>query len=290
MMKWLAQLDELLRGDRTRADRLTEFGFPLSLRVFVPAGLALGATYGFFMGWYALGSDQAWRYWHALAVCIKLPCLFLLTLGVTFPSLYVFNALVGCRLRFGATLRLLVAAVVVNLAVGASLGPILGFFTLSTTSYPFMVLLNVLLLGIAGVIGLSFLLRTLRALAYAAAVPAGEPEADQDEADTGVDAPPTEPAWPAEAGETGRREGPRDVRPLLSTLQQRPRTGRSSGDGAAEFIFRVWVVIYAVVGMQMSWVLRPFIGAPGSELSLFRPRTGNFFDAVWRTISGLMGQ
>ena len=48
---------------------------------------------------------------------------------------------------------------VVNLAVAASLGPILAFFTLSTTSYAFMIVLNVALLGISGFIGLRFLLR-----------------------------------------------------------------------------------------------------------------------------------
>ena len=167
MLPWLRQLDELLRGDRTRTDQLSDGRFNLSLRVFVPIALAMGAIHGFFIGWYALFGSRDGRWVHALAVSIKLPALFLFTLFVTFPSLYVFNALVGCRLSFSATLRLLVAAIVVNLAVGASLGPILGFFTVSTTSYPFMVLLNVALLGIAGVIGLSFLLRTLRMLARA---------------------------------------------------------------------------------------------------------------------------
>src|ERR1041384_3079230 len=95
---------------------------------------------------------------------IKLPALYLLTLLVTLPSLYVFNALLGCRLSFGATLRLLVAAVVINLTVAASFGTILGFFTLCTRSYPFMILLNVVLLGVAGLVGLGFLLDALRRL------------------------------------------------------------------------------------------------------------------------------
>jgi len=263
MLHWLKQLDELLRGDRTRADRIASGRFSIPLRVFVPCALALGAIYGFFMGWYVLTGHQDGRYLHALSVMVKLPALFILTLGITFPSLYIFNALVGCRLNFLSTLRLLVAAIVVNLAVGASLGPILGFFTVSTTSYPFMVLLNVALLGIAGIIGLAFLLRTLRALARASLgepPPMFVPQAESDEVPHGA----------------------------LSELRA-AHLAAARQDAAANFIFRVWVVIYAVVGAQMGWILRPFIGSPNASLSIFRPREGNFLSAVAGAIKQLIG-
>ncbi len=165
------RLDELLRGRLTSPQNLAEGRLKLSLRQFVPLAAFLGTTYGFFMAWYAIslywgGSlPEPTRLWQILASSVKLPALFLLTLVVTFPSLYVFNALFGCRAGFVDTLRLLVGAVTVNVAVAASLGPILGFFTLSTTSYHFMVLLNVVLLGIAGFVALAFLLQTLRRLA-----------------------------------------------------------------------------------------------------------------------------
>jgi hypothetical protein len=67
-------------------------------------------------------------------------------------------------LRFLAVTRLLGAAIVVCLAVAASLGTILGYFTLSTSSDPFMVVLNVGLLAVSGAVGLCFLLRTLHRL------------------------------------------------------------------------------------------------------------------------------
>lgn len=121
------------------------------------------------MGWYGAFIRPNPQYLRVFASMAKLPALFLLTLAVTFPSLYVFAALTGCRLTFTAVLRLLVAAIVVNLAVAASLAPILGFFTLSTTSYPFMILLNVVILALAGFVGLGFLLNTLRKLAAATA-------------------------------------------------------------------------------------------------------------------------
>ena len=44
-----------------------------------------------------------------------------------------------------------------NLALLASLGPVTGFFTLSTENYAFMVLLNVLMFSVSGLIGIAFL-------------------------------------------------------------------------------------------------------------------------------------
>ena len=84
---------------------------------------------------------------------------------MTFPSLYVFNALVGSRLTLRVVLQLLIAALAVNLAVLASMGPIVAFFSFSTTSWPFMVLLNVLVFAVSGVLGMAFLLQTLHAAA-----------------------------------------------------------------------------------------------------------------------------
>src|SRR6185437_6181511 len=95
---------------------------------------------------------------------------------VTFPSLYVFNALVGSRLELGSVLRLLVASLAVMVTVLASLGPIVAFFSVSTTSYSFMVLLNVVVFAVSGLLGLVFLLQTLHRLSVVPREPAA-PEA-----------------------------------------------------------------------------------------------------------------
>ena len=102
---------------------------------------------------------------------MKFPLLFALTLVVTLPSLYVFNALVGSALRIGSVLRLAVASTGVMLAVSASLAPIVVFFAASTTSYPFMKLLIVAFTAASGALGLSFLLRTLERLMAAPSAP-----------------------------------------------------------------------------------------------------------------------
>jgi hypothetical protein len=129
---------------------------------------------------------DAWQ--QLLASAVKVPALFFLTLLVTFPSLYVFNALVGSRLKLRSVLRLLIAALAVMLAVLASFGPIVAFFSVSTTSYPFMKLLNVIVFAIAGFLGLLFLLQTLHRLSVAQAMAEAAP----------VPVLPAEPPTPVE--------------------------------------------------------------------------------------------
>ena len=41
-------------------------------------------------------------------------------------------------------------------------------------------------------------------------------------------------------------------------------------DQRHRLLLRVWTVLYAFVGIQMGWTLRPFIGAPGSEVAFLR--------------------
>jgi hypothetical protein len=48
-----------------------------------------------------------------------------------------------------------------------------------------------------------------------------------------------------------------------------------------KFVFRCWVIVFALVGAQMSWLLRPFLGNPSVPFSFFRARESNFFEAVW---------
>ena len=51
------------------------------------------------------------------------------------------------------------------------------------------------------------------------------------------------------------------------------------------WMLRAWVILYAFVGIQMGWVLRPFIGAPGVPPTFFRPGAwGNAYEVVWATL------
>ncbi len=53
-------------------------------------------------------------------------------------------------------------------------------------------------------------------------------------------------------------------------------------------LLQIWIVIYAIVGMQLGWRLRPFLGGAGSSFELFRSEAGgNFYIAVWTALSNL---
>ena len=296
MTTWIKQLDELLRGERVRGELLAQGRVDVRLRTFIPLAIILGGAYGFFMGWYALfrGGDAASM--QVVASTIKLPALFLLTLGVTFPSLYVFNAIVGCRMTFGATARVLVAAIAVNLAVAASLGPILAFFTVSTTSYPFMIVLNVALLGVAGLVSVGFLFRGLRGLAHAQATR----EVDESLARTPrvEPAPPALPEYAMHRVPTPENKGgyvapPPTIEQLRAMAANRAASERDQAIArrrtTADFILLIWIAIYALVGSQMGWVLRPFIGSPDAPFTWFRERDGSFFTSVAGSLSRLLG-
>jgi hypothetical protein len=259
--KWLQEMDEVLRGRKADPQLLAAGTAHIDTDALVVGAILLGMIYGIFMGLYAVATRTPPSFLQVLASALKVPALFFLTLVVTFPSLYVFSALLGVRLGPKDTFRLILVPIAVNLAVLASLGPITGFFTLSTTSYAFMKLLNVFFFAISGVIGLKVLLTMLGRIEEAqmpyVAVPAAALQADG--GGDPVQAP--RPAAPARAND---------------------RT-------MARATFRVWLVIYALVGAQMAWLLRPFIGAPGLPFEWFRSREANFFVDVVRTMGELLG-
>jgi hypothetical protein len=192
-----------------------------------------------------------------VASMVKVPALFFLTLLVTLPSLYVFNALVGSRLTLSAVVKLLLATLGVIVSVLASLGPIVAFFSVSTTSYPFILLFNVAIFASAGFLGMLFLLQTLHRLSVA------QPEPAADETASAAD-------------ESASRNA--------GALDRIDEQGLSRH---VKTIFRLWLVVFGLVGAQMGWVLRPFVGNPNLPFTWFRGRESNFFQAVLQTILNL---
>lgn len=246
-------LDRILRGEATRLPLLQTGRFEIPVAGLLFVIILLGAIYGACMAlptvmarWHSPvvsfqgGSYQTSRmegFEQLGASMVKVPLLFLLTLLVTFPSLYVFSALLGSRLTLGSLLKLLMASVSVMVALLAAFGPIVAFFALSTDSYPFMKLLNVAVFAVAGFMGLAFLLQTLQRLT---------------------------------------------VIPLEVT------TPPANGEPQVKTIFRIWIVLFGLVGAQMGWVLRPFIGDPHRPFEFFRARESNFFEGLAHTISHLI--
>lgn len=55
-------------------------------------------------------------------------------------------------------------------------------------------------------------------------------------------------------------------------------------------LMRAWLFIYAFVGIQMGWVLRPFVGSPGVPTRFFRAEAwGNAYVEVGRIVGRALG-
>lgn len=60
-----------------------------------------------------------------------------------------------------------------------------------------------------------------------------------------------------------------------------------SGDRAPALrVLVAWLLGNALLGTQLSWILRPFIGSPQLPVQFFRadPLNGSFLEAVWRSL------
>ena len=128
-------------------------------------GVVLGASNGFAQ---------------ALSSLVKLPLLFLATLAICLPTLYLFNLVFGARLSVRQALALILVAITVTTMLTLAFAPISLFFLLSASSYQFFKLLNVSIMTLTGFVGLSFLvagMRSMNTLARSTAFAADQPEA-----------------------------------------------------------------------------------------------------------------
>lgn len=292
--RWMFELDRILRGEATRPSDIHRAEIKIPVVGIAVVVILLAAIYGFCMSIFALVRGVENNEYHqallqSLASMCKVPLLFLLTLVVTFPSLYVFNALVGSKLKVVSVFKLLIASLAVNLAVLASMGPILAFFSVSTPNYPFIVLLNVVVFCVAGVLGLIFLIQTLNRLAVA----------------EGARSRPGNVASPLRSAGAVPTDVPPDVIDSDAVIQASEITqGKAAAPTArpgpldriegvvlghhVRKVFACWIVVFGLVGAQMGWVLRPFIGSPSQPFSWFRSRDSNFFQAVFDALTDVL--
>lgn len=186
--------------------------------------ILLSAFYGVMMG-------TASGFWFMVASAVKVPILFLLTLLICYPVLYVVNVLMGSRLNLLQSLALILLAIALDAILLASCAPIVVFFTLTGANYHFLKLLHVLIFAFSGVWGMIALWRGLQVM--------------------------------CEKSDLYPRQAIR--------------------------ILRVWIVVFAFVGSQMAWSLRPFVGSPELPFQVFREQQGNFYAAVWDAAVNLSG-
>ncbi len=165
----LARMDFLLQQPEQVMARVRE-GRDLGVLcvLFFQVALLNSLIYGAVMGASNLlqGAEMAMH--HKLALigitALKVPVLFLLTLAIVFPPIYVSNALAGARLGARQMAAVLLGGMAVGSTLLASLATVAFFFALTSVSYDFIKLLHVAFFAYAGFGGLLFVIKVLTKL------------------------------------------------------------------------------------------------------------------------------
>jgi hypothetical protein len=208
------------------------------------------ACYGVVMGLWQFSPLQA------LASAIKLPLLFLLTLAICLPTLYLFNLVLGSTLSVRQALALVMTSITVTSVLTLAFAPISLFFLLTASDYEFFKLLNVAILGLTGFVGLGFLVDGVASLNHPSPEAASGPP------------PPPPPVAEDEAAKPAAQAKKANT-PLVW----------------------LWIVLYGFVGTQLAWTLRPFFGDPNQPFQIFRfgSNNSNFYVNMVLTIGNLFG-
>ncbi|MFI5953646.1 hypothetical protein [Cryptosporangium sp. NPDC051539] len=112
----------------------------------------------------------------AISSGVKLPLLFLLTLAICLPTLYLFNLVFGARLSIRQALSLVLVSITVTGALTLAFAPISLFFLVTANDYEFFKLLNVAILMLTGFVGLSVMVDGMRGLNRLSGTPGPKPK------------------------------------------------------------------------------------------------------------------
>ncbi|MGA7936585.1 MAG: hypothetical protein WCA35_23725 [Kovacikia sp.] len=93
---------------------------------------------------------------------IKLPALYLITLIICLPALYIFNVLFGAKQTIGQHFTYLLSAVSVIAILLCGFAPVTLFFLITVNDYSFFLLLNVAIFALTGILGVSFLYQVMK--------------------------------------------------------------------------------------------------------------------------------
>ncbi len=235
----------------------------------------------------------------ALTSAVKLPLLFLVTLAICLPTLYLFNLVFGARLSIRQSLALVMVAITVTAMLALAFAPISLFFLITAPDYQFFKLLNVVILAMSALVGLRFLTGGMRVLNDHGLL---APRAVPVEAPVSPAIPPVVPApVPAQVGAAaeGTTNGVLAPAPAPAvqvppgyalTPVRQPAVQRQPVPAATPpsmTLLYIWILLFGFVGTQLAWTLRPFFGSPGMKFSLYRQIDGNFYAEIFKTISHL---
>ncbi|WP_019505492.1 hypothetical protein [Pleurocapsa sp. PCC 7319] len=99
-----------------------------------------------------------------ISSAFKLPALYLLTLLICLPTLYFMDIVLGSKRTFGQYVSLLLASMAMISVMLFGFAPVTLFFRLSINDYWFFLLLNIVVLGFTGVVGVRFFYKSMLAL------------------------------------------------------------------------------------------------------------------------------
>jgi hypothetical protein len=225
----------------------------------------------------------------ALTSAVKLPLLFLVTLAICLPTLYLFNLVFGARLSVRQSLSLVMVALTVTAMLALAFAPISLFFLITAPDYGFFKLLNVAILALSALVGLRFLTGGMRVLNESGLLaPAKEPIKEQIPAPAQAQAPAKElvtAGAPANGAAPATQPAPPAAQPYRTPDRVTAPVQQSTPPSMT--LLYVWILLFGFVGTQLAWTLRPFFGSPGMDFSLYREINGNFYAEIFRTIAGL---
>ncbi|MDW5327574.1 hypothetical protein [Plantactinospora sp. KLBMP9567] len=140
----------------------------------------------------------------ALTSAVKLPLLFLVTLAICLPTLYLFNLVFGARLSVRQAISMVMVAITVISMLAVAFAPISLFFLITAPDYAFFKLLNVAILTLSALVGLRFLTGGMQVLnahglltPTAAATAVGQPAAAMSAGQPAVAVPAQGSVWAA---------------------------------------------------------------------------------------------
>ncbi|WP_018349421.1 proline-rich domain-containing protein [Longispora albida] len=276
----------------------------LTGQMLASSAIAL-AVYGFVLGFFNSFAQAA-------VSMVKLPILFLVTLAICLPTLYLFNLVFGAKLSIGQAVSLVMTSITVMSTLALAFAPISLFFLLTAPNYSFFKLLNVAILVLSATVGLKFLTsgmvafnehherqaaRTALELAKAEAAEAPKEAEAEQLALVAVAAPqngavvapmsvPVQP-HPMQQHPGQPHPGQRIVHPVHPGHPGYPGQQMPQQRPASMSLLYIWILLFGFVGTQLGWTLRPFFGDKSLEFQLFRGLEGNFYVDVVRTISHL---
>ncbi|MBI2201303.1 MAG: hypothetical protein HYU43_05110 [Armatimonadetes bacterium] len=198
---------------------------------------------------------DAWRI--PLLIAVKVPLLFTVTVVLCAFALYMLNLAFGVGLRFAPSMLVMAVGLAATGVMLGVLAPIALLFSAVTENYHFMKVFHVFAFTVAGLFGVQALYGGLCWFSAQVSTPSSSPRDGSGQADS---------------------PGRSTSAPIAKT------TGRVR----VQAVMLSWLLLYALVGAQIAWTLKPFLGTPYLPATPpFRMTSGNIYVAFFESFSRL---